>query len=60
MKMNSRIRTPQTVIEIPTYTLEPFLINGEYVFNIRLTATEIPLIPSVNRGIKVINLSWGY
>src|SRR3989338_3752514 len=55
-----KIDAEQTKIEIPTYKLGPFLIRGEYAngqFYVPFSVTEIPLIPSVNRGRKITYIS---
>lgn len=61
--MTSEIRSLQySTIAIPTYELGPFLINGDYAkgeYNLVFSITESPLIPSINRGRKVINEASG-
>ena len=57
-----KIDAEQTKIEIPTYKLGTFLIRGEYAngqFYVPFSVTEIPLIPSVNRGRKITYISGG-
>lgn len=63
MKNNSKIKAvKEAVVSIPTYTIGPLLVNGEYAtgeFYVPLTVTEKAIIPSVNRGRKVTSLSGG-
>ncbi len=61
--MNQEIRSLKySTIAIPTYELGPFQINGDYAqgeYNLVFSVTESPLIPSINRGRKVINEAGG-
>lgn len=61
--MTSKIRSLRySTIAVPTYELGPFQINGEYAqgeYNLVFSVTESPLIPSINRGRKVINEAGG-
>ncbi len=61
--MNNKIRAINySYTKIPTYEIGPIKVNGKYAkgeFNVCLTCTESPLIPSVKRGMKVANLAGG-
>jgi len=61
--MNQEIRCLNySVVAIPSYELGPFQINGDYAqgeYNLVFSVTESPLIPSINRGRKVINEAGG-
>lgn len=62
--MNDKIRGVTNIeTYLPTYLLnDPFLIDGDFAKGdnyVALATLERPLIPSINRGRKVINLSGG-
>ncbi|GAG36397.1 unnamed protein product, partial [marine sediment metagenome] len=61
--MQNKIRSKSiSYTNIPTYILGPFIIEGEYAkgkYDVPFTITEKPIIPSLNRGRKVINLNGG-